>query len=107
MTLVTNGTYSTSSLERTRLRDQCEREDLVMFINSCFAATRQNEYYTDRYLATVSIEFLHQYTLINYRLLYARTLAAGINHFNQLQILFNLLQSGAPADLRSGLKKEH
>lgn len=99
MTLVTDGTYSTSSPERTRLREQCEREDLVMFINSCFAATRQNEYYTDRYLATVSIEFLHQYTLINYRLLYARTLAAGINHFNQLQILFNLLQSGAPADL--------
>ncbi|WP_197996321.1 hypothetical protein [Gimesia panareensis] len=96
---MTDGTFSTSSPERMRLRERCEREDLVMFINSCFAATRQNEYYTDLYLATVSIEFLHQYVLINYRLLYARTLSAGINHFNQQQIIFNLLQSGAPADL--------
>ena len=31
----------------------------------------------------VSIEFLHEYILGNYRRLYARTLAAGINHFSQ------------------------
>ena len=30
----------------------------------------------------------------NYRLLYARTLAAGINHFNQAQIILNLLAAG-------------
>lgn len=96
---MTDGTASTSSSERDRLRERCEREDLVMFINACFAATRQNEFYTDLYQASVSIEFLHQYVLINYRRLYARTLAAGINHFNQLQIIFNLLQSGAPAEL--------
>ncbi|MCA9014939.1 MAG: hypothetical protein KDA77_06355 [Planctomycetaceae bacterium] len=84
--------------EREQLRERCEREDVIMFINSCFAATRQNEYYTDLYRTSVSIEFLHRYVLINYRLLYARTLAAGINHFNQQQIIFNLLEAGAPAD---------
>lgn len=84
--------------DKKRLREQCEREDLVMFVNSCFAATRQNEYYTDQYKTSVSIEFLHRYVMINYRRLYARTIAAGINHFNQTQIIFNLLQAGAPSD---------
>lgn len=84
--------------EKTRLREQCEREDLVMFVNACFAATRQKEFYTDQYKTSVSIDFLHRYVLINYRLLYARTIAAGINHFNQTQIIFNLLQAGAPSD---------
>tara|TARA_R110002095_G_scaffold179193_2_gene156412 strand:- start:33196 stop:34665 length:1470 start_codon:yes stop_codon:yes gene_type:complete len=97
---VTDGKFQSTSTEREQLREQCEREDLVMFINACFAATRQNEFYTDQYRMSVSIEFLHQYVLINYRLLYSRTLAAGINHFNQLQIIFNLLQAGAPADLK-------
>jgi hypothetical protein len=31
----------------------------------------------------------------NYRRLYARTLAAGVNHFNQSQIVLNLLTTGA------------
>ncbi len=82
-----------------RLREKCEREDLVMFINACFAATRQNEFYTDQYKVSVSIEFLHLYVMTNYRRLYARTIAAGINHFNQSLIILNLLQSGAPTDL--------
>jgi len=81
-----------------RLREKSEREDLVMFVNTCFAATRQNEYYTDRYEVSVSIEFLHQYVMVNYRRLYARALAAGINHFNQAFIIVNLLASGAPTD---------
>lgn len=89
---------SSGAADRRILRERCEREDLLMFINSGFAATRQNEFYTDLYRPSVSIEFLHRYVLINYRLLYARTLAAGINHFNQQQIIFNLLQAGAPAN---------
>ena len=69
-----------------------------MFINACFAATNQNEYYTDRYEQLVSLDFLHQYVLVNYRRLYARALAAGINHFNQAAIVVNLLRSGTPSD---------
>lgn len=70
------------------------REDLVMFINACLSCTGQREFYDDASGQKVSIDFLHQYILGNYRLLYARTLAAGINHFNQAQIILNLLATG-------------
>ncbi|WP_253817206.1 hypothetical protein [Myxococcus xanthus] len=80
--------------------EQVAREDLVMFVNACFSCTGQREFYGDARGQSVSIEFLHQYILGNYRRLYARTLAAGINHFNQAQIILNLLASGSPADAR-------
>ncbi|EYF03525.1 hypothetical protein [Chondromyces apiculatus] len=75
--------------------ERVEREDLVMFINACFVCTGQAEFYGTAGGQAVSIEFLHEYILGNYRRLYARTLAAGINHFNQGLILVNLLQQGA------------
>lgn len=65
-----------------------------MFINACFACTGQREFYSNALSQNVSIEFLHAYILGNYRLLYVRTLAAGINHFNQVQIILNLLATG-------------
>ncbi|GHG90660.1 hypothetical protein [Comamonas sp. JC664] len=80
--------------------EQVAREDLVMFVNACFSCTGQREFYGDARGQSVSIEFLHQYILGNYRRLYARTLAAGINHFNQAQILLNLLASGSPVEAR-------
>ena len=58
----------------------------------------RTSYYTDQYKASVSIEFLHRYVMINYRRLYASTIAAGINHFNQTQIIFNLLKAGESSD---------
>lgn len=78
------------------------REDLVLFINAAFSCTRQHEFYTDAGGQALTIEFLHQYILGNYRRLYARTLAAGVNHFNQSLILFNLLATGreTPAAFR-------
>ncbi|MEL6760318.1 MAG: hypothetical protein AAFP04_07915 [Myxococcota bacterium] len=80
----------------TAMLERIEREDLVMFINACFACTGQREFYGDAAGQMVSIGFLHEYILGNYRRLYARTLAAGINHFNQAQIITNLLAAGAP-----------
>lgn len=74
--------------------EQVAREDLVMFVNACFSCTGQREFYNDARGQAVSIEFLHAYILGNYRRLYTRTLAAGINHFNQAQIILNLLASG-------------
>jgi hypothetical protein len=74
--------------------EQVAREDLVMFVNACFSCTGQREFYNDARGQAVSIEFLHEYILGNYRRLYARTLAAGINHFNQGQIVLNLLATG-------------
>jgi hypothetical protein len=79
------------------------REDMVMFINACFACSGQHEFYSSAGGSAVSIEFLHEYILGNYRQLYARSLAAGINHFNSAQIILNLLATGAatPAHQRA------
>lgn len=79
-------------------------EDLVMFVNACFACSGQREFYSEANEQTVSIAFLHEYILGNYRRLYARTLAAGINHFNQAQIIVNLLATGR--DLEPSSRKE-
>ncbi|MBE9234195.1 hypothetical protein IQ231_21735 [Cuspidothrix issatschenkoi LEGE 03284] len=78
----------------TKQHQQVAREDLVMFINACLSCTGQREFYSDGYGQRVSIDFLHDYILGNYRLLYTRTLAAGINHFNQAQIILKLLATG-------------
>lgn len=74
--------------------ERVEREDMVMFINACFACTGQKEFYRDARGQSVSIEFLHEYILGNYRRLYARCLAAGINHFNKSHVITNLLATG-------------
>lgn len=79
-------------------REASEREDLVMFINACFAATGQTEYYSSRRCGRVSIDFLHSYVLANYRTVYRRVLAAGVNDFNRARIVMKLLASGAPVD---------
>lgn len=73
-----------------------------MFINACFACSGQREFYGDARGQQVSIGFLHEYILGNYRRLYARALAAGINHFNQAQVIVNLLATGerTPASAR-------
>lgn len=74
--------------------ERVTREDLLMFINACFACSGQREFYSDGHDQSVSIEFLHQYVLGNYRALYARTLACGVNDFNQALIIANLLATG-------------
>ncbi|QDV41182.1 hypothetical protein Enr13x_10200 [Stieleria neptunia] len=79
-------------------KEASEREDLVMFINACFAATGQAEYYCSRSYGRVSIDFLHSYVLANYRRVYRRVLAAGVNDFNRARIVLKLLAAGAPPD---------
>lgn len=73
-------------------------EDLVLFLNACQCCTGQREFYSDGRAQTVSIEFLHDYIRGNYRRLYARTLAAGVNHFNRAKIAVELLASARGLD---------
>ncbi len=83
-----------------KLIEQVEREDLVMFINACLSCTGQGEFYDEysySYGQKISLDFLHDYILGNYRRLYTLTLAAGINHFNQTQIVLKLLATGKSA----------
>ena len=75
--------------------ERVHREDMVMFVNACFACSGQQEFYSDRSGQWFSIEFLHAYIHGGYRRLYARCLAAGINHFNQTRIIFHLLSQPA------------
>lgn len=73
-------------------------EDLVIFINACFACTGQREFYSDGHRQTVAIAFLHDYVRGNYRRLYALTLAAGINHYNQALVILGLLAESRGLD---------
>ncbi len=92
-------------MDKSARLERIEREDLVMFINACFSCTGQTEFYGDARGQWVAIDFLHRYILGNYRRLYARTLAAGINHFSQAQIVVNLLAAGAPLEERQRLEE--
>ncbi|HEU4408986.1 MAG TPA: hypothetical protein VFS43_27245 [Polyangiaceae bacterium] len=77
--------------------ERVAREDLVTFLNACHACTGQREFYEAGAEQRLGIEFLHEYVLGNYRSLYARALACGVNHFNQALIVANLLATGRRA----------
>lgn len=80
--------------------DVVTREDLVSFINAAFSSTGQRDFYGDAAGQRVALSFLHEYVRVNYRRLYARTLAAGVNHFNAVEIVKGLLRSGRELDRR-------
>jgi hypothetical protein len=77
--------------------EQVAREDLITFINACFASTGQREFYGSADDQRVPVAFLHDYVLGNHRTLYARTLAAGINDVNAARIVVNLLATARDA----------
>lgn len=83
--------------------ERVTREDLTLFINACFACTGQREFYGTAQDQRVSVAFLHAYVLGNYRRLYARCLAVGVNDFNKAEIIRNLLATGrdTPPDFRA------
>jgi hypothetical protein len=91
------------------IRDRVAREDLVLFINACFSATGQSEFYDSldddssakrppEGRKSVTLDFLHDYIRGNHRLLYARTLAIGVNHHNMQRIIGQLLSTGKDVD---------
>jgi hypothetical protein len=77
--------------------ERVAREDLITFLNACHACTGQREFYESGDEQRLGIDFLHEYVLGNYRALYARALACGVNHFNQALIVANLLATGRAA----------
>ncbi|OKL51677.1 hypothetical protein BSZ40_05845 [Buchananella hordeovulneris] len=78
------------------------REDLLQFLNAAFVSTGQAEFYHSASEQHLTMAFLHEYVCGNYRRVYARLLAAGINDFNAAEIVFRLLATGrqTPADFR-------
>ncbi|MCD0442591.1 hypothetical protein LO763_02995 [Glycomyces sp. A-F 0318] len=77
--------------------DLVAAEDVLLFVNAAVAATGQDEFHTGRARQEWSVDFLHEYMLVNYRDLYAAALALGINDRNKAQIVLRLLRTGADA----------
>ncbi|WP_232822881.1 hypothetical protein [Glycomyces dulcitolivorans] len=75
--------------------DLVAAEDVLLFVNAAVAATGQDEFHTGRERQEWSVDFLHEYMLVNYRDLYAAALVLGINDRNKAQIVLRLLKSGA------------
>ncbi|MEM6955897.1 MAG: hypothetical protein AAF645_09410 [Myxococcota bacterium] len=83
-----------------KAHDRVAREDVLLFLNGCFAATGQRTFYRG-YGQRLSIAFLHTYMLVNYRPIYALMLAAGINDFNAALVVRNLLRHPNAGDRRT------
>lgn len=77
------------------LTSRIEREDVIDFINACFAGSGQQTFY-EPWEVVLTLDFLHEYMAINYRDVYASTLALGVNTYNQGKIIANLLRLGQP-----------
>jgi len=80
------------------LNRRIEHEDLAAFLAAGATSTGQAEFHTGGGGQQLAAAFLHEYILVNYRRLYARSLAAGLNHYSRSLALFNLLSAGAPED---------
>ncbi|MFD1050074.1 hypothetical protein ACFQ1S_33370, partial [Kibdelosporangium lantanae] len=71
--------------------------DMLMFVNATTTATGQREFRTDARAQRLSLDFLHEYMLGNYRDLYAAALALDINDHNVALIVHRLLATSRDA----------
>ncbi|XTZ14637.1 hypothetical protein ACQSSU_24630 [Micromonospora echinospora] len=72
-------------------------EDVLMFVNAAIASTAQREFHSRAETQRMSLAFLHEYVLVNYRDLYAATVALDINHLNAAMVVTNLLRTASTA----------
>ncbi|WP_433324270.1 hypothetical protein [Spirillospora sp. CA-294931] len=77
------------------LADLVACEDVLMFVNAAITGTGQREYHHDEGEQRLSLGFLHEYMLVNYRELYAAALALDINDHNAALIVRRLLETTA------------
>lgn len=77
--------------------DLVAAEDVLMFVSAAITSTGQREFHSGDGLQQWSMGFLHEYMLVNYRELYASTLALGINDYSTAAIVTGLLRSGRDA----------
>ncbi|MEZ0107002.1 hypothetical protein ABH920_000993 [Catenulispora sp. EB89] len=66
-------------------------EDVLLFVNAATASTGQREFSENAEQQSISLSFLHEYMRVNYRELYAATLALGINDHNAMLAVRGLL----------------
>ncbi|MDO5063741.1 MAG: hypothetical protein Q4E00_01950 [Actinomyces bowdenii] len=83
--------------------EEVAREDLLTFLNAALASTVQAEFASTAAEQREALAFLHEYVRGNYRRLYARLLALGVNDANTMEIVVGLLSTGrqSPEDFRA------
>ncbi|MFJ8646517.1 hypothetical protein ACIRNI_10385 [Streptomyces sp. NPDC093546] len=77
--------------------DLIAAEDVLLFVNAAVTATGQREFRSDAQEQRLSLSFLHEYVRVNYRRLYAATLALDVNDHNAALIIEALLRTAADA----------
>lgn len=82
------------------LADLVAAEDVLLFLNAAVTATGQREFRPggpDAVDQRLPLDFLHTYVRVNYRRVYAASLALDINDHNAARIVLGLLESAAEA----------
>ncbi|WP_326683706.1 hypothetical protein OHB31_08880 [Streptomyces microflavus] len=77
--------------------DLVAAEDVLLFVNASITATGQREFRSDAVGQQLSLDFLHAYVRVNYRRVYASSLALDINDHNALRIVLGLLETSGEA----------
>ncbi|WNI25143.1 hypothetical protein [Streptomyces sp. ITFR-16] len=77
--------------------DLIAAEDVLLFVNAAVTATGQREFHSGAGHQQLSLDFLHAYVRINYRRVYAASLALDINDHNAVRIVRGLLEHAADA----------
>ncbi|MFD7764463.1 hypothetical protein [Streptomyces microflavus] len=79
------------------LADLVAAEDVLLFVNAAITATGQREFRSDAVGQQLSLDFLHAYVRVNYRRVYASSLALDINDHNAARIALGLLETAGEA----------
>ncbi|MGW3931289.1 hypothetical protein ACWECC_24755 [Streptomyces microflavus] len=79
------------------LADLVAAEDVLLFVNAAITATGQREFRSDAVGQRLSLDFLHAYVRVNYRRVYASSLALDINDHNAVRIVLGLLETAGEA----------
>ncbi|PCG82272.1 hypothetical protein CIB93_30980 [Streptomyces sp. WZ.A104] len=77
--------------------DLVAAEDVLLFVNAAITATGQREFRSDAVGQQLSLDFLHTYVRVNYRRVYASSLALDINDHNAARIVRELLETAGEA----------
>lgn len=72
--------------------DLVAAEDVLLFVNAAVTATGQREFRSSADEQRLSLDFLHAYVRVNYRPLYAASLALDINDHNAALVVERLLR---------------
>ncbi|MYX13292.1 hypothetical protein GTY67_07605 [Streptomyces sp. SID8374] len=82
---------------RETLADLVAAEDVLLFANAAITATGQREFRSGALDQQLSLDFLHTYVRVNYRRVYAASLALDINDHNAARIVLGLLETAGEA----------